>query len=961
MKTTWVAIAAVMLTASGALCAEDLSRAETSAGDVAVLWRAGVGTEITWRDVAAFTPYGSQYVVHDAAWTRHQYTSRSGTPRASLAEADGEQVIAITDSTDVFSFTKTISLHPDGRLVIEHEFGQTGLDDAHLQLGMLPAVPWLDGARYRVVTGEGQETGRMTHGRGDRRVLWSDIRELSFESLFGTWTMTSTHGMTLYDDRDKGSFFLGWDQVLEDGERYTERLELTFEPVSISAAGLRIDDFTWEREVRDGRANLYMTVTPQADGAEGLRLRLQAMRGDEMVAETSQPAATGDVELALALPDPGEYELQFGVGPTDGAPEFEQLLTCRVYPLMRFMPGLSLYTHEAQAELLLMLNEIPEAEVLQAHLTGEVLGGRRTVDIAGMQTVIPIDLAEVADGEHEVQCALIADAETLARGEATIRKAPPKPNEVKIDYRSRGLVVDGKPFFPFGFYIHHGRYYDQDDPQFVLGLEGAFGFNMICVYQNFDFTFRQEVRPVVNDFLDRADATGFRMHYDVRNMTDQEPTEELAAQIEEDVIAHRDDPALLCWYLSDEPAGRGNPPDRYIAHNRQMKQLDPHHPTTMVFCVPSKAHEYTDGMDILMVDPYPIAHRPVTQVAETVDLVRNATGGQMPIWCVPQAFGGGEAWFREPSWQEQRCMTYMAIAHGATGIQYFIRRPPHTSPFVDGMWAECRKMAREIRELTPALLSHEPEPTVEPTEPVGDLHLTARRYNGHAYVLAVNSAHEPRAISLQCSEAPTEDRAEVMFENRGVPVTGEGVIEDMIDALGVRVYRYQVGEEQVGPVTLDPANLVRNGGFEFSVNPGYPDGCRVGYPGELTGAGWGTDPQEAVEGTHSLFLRSTKDGEGLSATTFPTSLSTGTYEVSLYLKADRPGMTAHIGVSGWRTWKDSVTESVEVAQEWTKHTIPLQMPVDERRVHVSFRPEQRGTLWVDAVQILPVAQEDAGG
>lgn len=954
-----IAISGVLMVASAAVCAQELTRAELTTDDVSVSWRTGVGTQISYRDVAAFLPYSSQYVVHDAAWTGHHYSTRSGSPRGALTEVDGAQELTVTDSTDVFSFTKRITLHPDDRIVIEHEFGQTGLDDAHLQLGMRPAVPWLDGAAYRVVTAEGEETGRMTEGRGDRRVLWTDIRELSFESLFGTWTMTSTHGMTLYDDRDKGTFFLGWDQALEDGERYSERLELTFEPVSIVAAGLRLDDFAWDREVRDGRAEVRMAVSPEGEVADGTVLRLSALREDEVSATVTRPAAPGagreEVALTLALPEPGEYKLEFAVGPAEGEPAFRQMLDCRVYPLMRFVPSLSLYTGEQEAELLLILNEMPKAEALQARLSGEVVGGTRTVDVTAMETVIPIDLDAVADGTHPVQCALTADGEALARGEASIRKAPAKPNEVKIDNRTRGLIVDGKPFFPFGFYIHRGRYFDQEDPQYVLRLEGAFGFNMICVYQNFDFNFRREVRTLVKDFLDRADATGFRMHYDIRNMTDQEPTQELAAQIAEDVEAHRDDPALLCWYLSDEPAGRGNPPDRYIAHNRQVKELDPYHPTTMVFCVPSKAHEYADGMDILMVDPYPIPRGSVTAVADTVDLVRNATGGAMPIWCVPQAFGGGEAWAREPSWQEQRCMTYMAIAHGATGIQYFIRRPPHQSPFVDGMWAECRKMAREIRELTPALLSHEPQPQVEPTEPTADLHLTARRYNGHAYVLCVNSAQEPRTITLRCSETPTQPQAEVMFENREVPVSAEGVIEDMIDALGVRIYRYQVGEEEVGPVVLEPANRMTYGGFESAVNPGIPDGCRVNYP-EQTGAGWGTDPQEAVEGTHSLFLRATEDEAPLSAILFPASLATGNYEVSLYLKADRPGMTARIGVSGWRTWKESETATVDVTGEWTKHTIPLQMPVDEPRVHVSVRPEQRGTLWVDAVQIVPVGE-----
>ncbi len=962
MKSVLAAIAMglLLLATSAAHCAEMLEQAEMTAGNVSIFWRAGGGQEIAYRDMPAFLPNNSHYVVHDKGWTGHQYSSRSGTARGALSDEDGAQVLTVSDDTDAFSFTRRTILHPDGKVVIEHNYGQTGSDDSHLQVGMRPAVPWLDGARYRVVTADGEETGRMTHGRGERRVLWSGISKLKFQSLLGTWTMTSTRGMTLYDDRDRGTFFLGWDQELEDGERYTARIEITFEPVSLTIAGLRIEDFAWEREVRDGRANLSLSVTREGEVPGDLALRLEAMREEEIVATASAtPEMTAErqpVEMAIALPDPGEYDFRFSVGPEGGEPDFWQLLHAQVYPLMRFVPSLSLYTREEQAELLLTLNEMPAGDDVHAEVSGEVLGDARQVEVAPGETIIPIDLSEVPDGAHEVTCRLLAGDELLARGRATFHRAPPKPNEVKIDNRSRGLIVDGKPFFPFGFYIHRGRYYDQDDPEYVLRLEGAHGFNMICVYHNFPMDFRREVRPTTTEFLDRAEATGFRMHYDVRQITDQEPSEETATRLAEDVKAHRDDPALLCWYLSDEPAARGNPPEQFEAHNRQMKQLDPYHPTTMVFCAPHRAHEYADGMDILMVDPYPIDRWPVTRVADTVDMVRDATAGQMPIWCVPQAFGGGEAWSREPSWREQRCMTYMAIAHGATGIQYFIRRPPHTSPYNDAMWAECRKMGREIRELTPALLSHEPNPEIAPVEPTSDLHLTARTYNGHAYVLCVNSAPEPREISLRCSEEPIEAEAEVMFEDREVAVSDEGVIEDMIDALGVRIYRYQVGEEQVGPVTLDPENVLPNGGFESAVNIGYPDRCRVSYPAEQTGAGWGRDPLEAIEGTHSLFMRAARDNTSLGVTLFPAPLSAGSYEVSLYLKADRPGMTARIGASGWRDWEGSERATVEVTEEWTKHTMAFELPVDERRVYVSVRPEGRGTMWVDAVQLLPAEE-----
>lgn len=935
---------------------QDLSKAEMSLDDVAVSWHAGQGMSIDYHGLPVFVPYSAQHTVHDAGWAQAFYSSREGAARGRLEQAGDARTLVISDETEHFSFTKTVRLEPGGQIVIEHEFGQRGLEDAHLQLGMRPAVPWLDGAAYRVVTQEGEESGRMTYGRGDRRVLWSRMTEMSFGSLFGTWTLSSTHGMTLYDDRDKGSFFLGWDQELADGETYRERIEIALEPATRVIEGVRVADFAWEDEVRDGSASVRMSLASAEGGPDAVSLRLTAMRAEEEVAEVQETAPLQadprQVELTLALPEPGDYGLRLAVLSAAEEELFRQLLTTKVVPLMRFVPSLSLYTHETEAELLITLNERPDAEELMAELTGTALGGRREVAVEGEETVVPIDLSGVPDGMHEVQCRLMGDGRLIAVGRASFAKAPPKSNEVKIDYRSRGLIVNGKPFFPFGFYTHRGQFYDQQEPQYVLRLEGAFGFNMICVYHNFPDEFRREQRPVIADFVDHAEAVGMHMHYDVRQITDREPSEEVDATLSEEVEAFRDAPGLLTWYLSDEPAGRGNPPERYVHHNRHVKRLDPYHPTTMVFCVPSKAHQYAGGMDILMVDPYPIPNGPVTRVADTVDLVDNATGGTMPIWCVPQAFGGGEGWAREPTWQEQRCMTYMAIAHGATGIQYFIRRPPHNNPFVDGMWAECRKLAREIRQLTPALLSHEPGPAVESIDGDGDLHLAARLHNGQAYVVCVNAAHEPKSIRLQCSAAPVEASAEVMFENRAVPVSENGVLEDMIDALGVRIYRYRVGEVEVGPVTLDPQSLVRNGGFEEATNPGYPDACRVSYSAQ-TGASWGTDPLEAVEGTHSLYIRAPADGKGLTVTTFPASLAAGSYELSLYLKADRP-MQAFVGASGWRTWEETPSMTVDVTEQWARQAMRIELPVDERRVHVSVRPENRGVLWVDAVQMVPM-------
>ncbi len=929
-----------------------LTRAEVVVGDVTVIWEAKSGMTVQYKGVEAFGPYSAEFTVHDAKWTRAFYGSRKGDARATLSDREGVKVLTIGRRGEDFSYTKRVTVTRENKVTVEYEFQQTSREDAHLQLGWRPAVPWLDGATYKVVAQGKAQQGRMTYGKADRRVLWSGLRSMSFGSVFGTWHLTTSHDMTLYDDRDKGTFFLGWDQELEKGKQYKEVVELRFEPSAEPVGGVTVSDFQWSREAEEGYARVQCKLGRTKEGPARLKARLEAFAGEKQVARREASLALQEqpvpLDLKLSLGGPGRFTLRLLVA--NAADDTEVLrvqgLPVQAKAIFRFIPSLSLYTHEKQAELIIALASEINPEGLSARLEGPGFP-TRALSLTDQQTAVPFDLAKVPDGRHTISCTLGRGADVIARAEAKFSKAPPKPNEVKIDYLTRGLIVNGKPFFPFGFYTHHGAFYDQEDPQYILKLEGAFKFNLICVYHNFSTDFRREQRPVIQAFLDEADAVGMRMHYDVRQLTDQEPTEEVKAALTEDVTAQRDAPALLCWYLSDEPAGRRIPPDRYIAHNAQMKELDPYHPTTVVFCVPGKAHEYQDAMDIMMVDPYPIPNGPVTRVADTVDLVLNATGAAMPIWCVPQAFGGGEGWGREPTPQEQRCMTYLAIVHGATGIQYFIRRPPHNNPFVDAMWAECRKMAAEIKELTPVLLSHEPAPEVTAAEEDPGLHLMARRYDGGIYVFCVNTDKQPREIAVQCAVQPIEPEAQVLFEDRAVPVSPTGEIHDIIEALGVRIYAYRAAAPRPNRVTLPADNLLHNGGFEQQTNVGFPDYYHVSY-GNHPGASWGTDPLEAIEGRHALFIRCPADKGGPTVIAYPMRLKPGKYVLSFYVKADREGASVHFGVSGF---KQSPSRDVAVGRQWQQLSLDFEVPENTRWVHLSLRPSKRGVIWADAVEV----------
>ena len=119
---------------------EALREAQVSAGDLTVTWQVQRGLGIQYRGIDVFEPYASEFTVHDAKWTTAFFSSRSGNPTATLAH-DGETTsLQISDKSEVFSYTKRVTVSPDNRVVVEYEFGQMGLQDAHLQLGWRPAV-----------------------------------------------------------------------------------------------------------------------------------------------------------------------------------------------------------------------------------------------------------------------------------------------------------------------------------------------------------------------------------------------------------------------------------------------------------------------------------------------------------------------------------------------------------------------------------------------------------------------------------------------------------------------------------------------------------------------------------------------------------------------------------------------------------------------------------------------------
>jgi hypothetical protein len=172
------------------------------------------------------------------------------------------------------------------------------------------------------------------------------------------------------------------------------------------------------------------------------------------------------------------------------------------------------------------------------------------------------------------------------------------------------------------------------------------------------------------------------------------------ASIEAQVIAFRDRPNLLTWYIADEPDGPPTPPDTTLKIRNLIRRLDPYHPISLALnCHDHYWTEYTAGTDIVLADVYPIAVNPIfskrwsTPVTSTFGAsgCDNCSGNlydlttrldvweerkrilgrkrDLVTWVVPQAFDdqGEEFWWRVPSGDEGAAQIILAWNHGVMG------------------------------------------------------------------------------------------------------------------------------------------------------------------------------------------------------------------------------------------------------------------------------------------------------
>jgi hypothetical protein len=576
---------------------------------------------------------------------------------------------------------------------------------------------------------------------------------------------------------------------------------------------------------------------------------------------------------------------------------------------------------------------------LQLSLHGKALSTRS--NLQGLQLETSFELSQLPLGTTTLRYTLEKNGATVQQGNVDLLKLVPKANATQIDQLTGGLIADGLPFFPFGFYCGPAG----DLPE----REVVHGFNMIGVYQdNLPEGLAERKR-----YMDRCAQVGVKVQYGVNSLIGsghngdkglERTDEEKLALLKDEVLAFKDHPALLSYYINDEPDGQGRPVAILEAAYNMIHELDPYHPVSIVFMMPQKANEYRHTMDIAMTDPYPIPG-PADKVMDDLQAYTTAYKYEKSVWLVPQAFGGSEMWNREPTGQEIRLMTYMGLISGVKGIQYYVHAAGNLNPQSVSAWSAASNVAVETAQMTSFLLSADTAPVLHANDP--KILTKAFRYHDNILLVAVNNENQPKAYTLTADLAA--DKAECWFEDRAVTIEN-GQIHDMIDGYGTRVYLIRKATAN----TIHPDNMTLNPGFEKIVSPGLAMGSNVthtNYHKADAGASFFTDPRQQVEGMFSLRLITPVDSGGNKIRLVPMVMTKGnTYTVSVTARAK-----AQEHMPAFRMAIDAMEQAhtYTLTTAWQSYDFTFQAPSSSTNAILTLELIHQGTAWFDLLTAAP--------
>lgn len=205
------------------------------------------------------------------------------------------------------------------------------------------------------------------------------------------------------------------------------------------------------------------------------------------------------------------------------------------------------------------------------------------------------------------------------------------------------------------------------------------------------------------------------------------------------------------WYLQDEPDIHDMDQDDMKAIEAEVREWSPRSKTAFVVGDGRKARDYPGMADAIMVDWYPVPHRPLESAGDHVRYTAAAADGRK-VWAVLQAMDWRHFPQRDPKKPrigrfpdiaEIRFMSYDAVLGGAQGIWYFTYTyaPGKNLSHSPELLFAVTWVARELRAMAPIFARG--RPIRPPFETPGDSWAArAWTYRGRDYLVLANRTRD---------------------------------------------------------------------------------------------------------------------------------------------------------------------------------------------------------------------------
>ncbi len=532
------------------------------------------------------------------------------------------------------------------------------------------------------------------------------------------------------------------------------------------------------RKLEAGDGKIVLNVI--SDKSE--RARISCLAGSREVALS---AGANRVEFPMAEV-PARLKTTVEIAAADGAKtirNFEVVTAGEQYFRRNF------YTNEKEAEIIWRGRPLPPSGA-------EAKIGSTRIALTVRDRRVFTDITRVPEGKN-----------TFLYGSLSLpfQKLPLQKGEVKIDRATSMLLVEGEPFLlygpwsiPFG---HLTQYLSLDHTLPELKKIGA---NIVALHipegHSGPDSWAAKTRiwdlAVYRKMLDRCQELGLKVYLECtdgyRNITKDYRQ---ILPFETVVREFRDHPALLMWYIADEPT-LAHAPEVWRRY-RLLKELDPHHPV-MVDLTPHglASRVITDPVtgenacDVISLTYYPVGcamnadpERPLGSTSvmfrDMFQLIRANRGVMMHA---AQAYGyGTDHWYRTPTPDELEFLVYMPLIYGNRGWGWFGGRAPCRATD-DRIW----ELGDELRRIAPVLGVEGSGEVLTSGSVIGIL----RNDESAWYLITVNTSEKPENATFQLGgELPADcDKVEVLFEKRGFKLS-RGILTDRFKPYGRHVYR----------------------------------------------------------------------------------------------------------------------------------------------------------------------------